>query len=165
MQLAKQFGIRGFASPAGGCLLTCQESAAKIRDVLENNENASLKDMKIVRIGRHFRFGNSRIIVGRNFEDNQKLMKLKSPEDYFFEAEEKIPSPITLLQGDKSEKAIETAAKLTGYYSDGSGKKITIRFGKEKLENSIKPETINETEVNALRITWKKPINTKKYRH
>jgi len=47
-----------------------------------------MKDMPILRIGRHFRLGKSKIIVGRNFQENTQLLKLKSEDDYFFEAQE-----------------------------------------------------------------------------
>lgn len=155
LQLAKQFRIKGFSSPSGGCLLTCRESAAKIRDILLNKKDASMKDMPILKIGRHFRFGGSKIIVGRNFQENMLLMKMKSSDDYFFEAREDIPSPITILQGDKTEKAIEIAAQLTAYYSDSGRRKAIIKYGQEKLEKSLKPNSISETEIEKLRINWR----------
>ena len=155
--LAKQFRIRGFSSPSGGCLLTCHEFAAKVRDLFEHKENISAADIELLKTGRHFRIGKSKIIVGKNFEENQKLMKMKSAEDWFFEAEDKIPSPITLLQGQKGKAAVEKACQLTGYYSDARGKKVKINYGKEKLDKFMKPKPISEADVIELRIMWKKP--------
>ena len=38
-QLAREFGITRFPSPAGGCLLTCEEYSKKLKDLFENKKN------------------------------------------------------------------------------------------------------------------------------
>jgi len=59
------------------------------------------------------------------------------------------------LQGEKSENSIELAAQLTAYYSDAGKKKAKIKYGKEKLDKSLKPTQILEAEVEKLKIKWK----------
>ncbi|NQE05037.1 tRNA sulfurtransferase [ANME-1 cluster archaeon GoMg1] len=111
--LVKKFGLQDdYPSPAGGCLLTYKEFASKLRDLFKHKEKVTKREVRLLKIGRHFRFAASKIIVGRNEEENKLLLGLQSPEDYVFE----VPgygSPITILEGAKSKEAIELAAKLT----------------------------------------------------
>lgn len=153
--LAKSMGIRNFQSPAGGCLLTHREYSAKVRDLIENEKKVTKKDIELLRIGRHFRAGKAKIIVGRNLEDNQKLLAMKAPGDYFMEAQDDIPSPITLVRGKAVGKELETAAKLTAFYSDAKIKIVKINYGKQRLEKQIKIKVPDSHEVDGFRIVWK----------
>jgi tRNA-specific 2-thiouridylase len=155
MILVKQLGLRRFQSPGGGCLLTCREYAAKVKDTFDHNEKISKDDMDILRIGRHFRLGDVKIIVGKNYQENMELLKRKKKDEYYFEAEDKIPSPITIVQGNPGKNGIETAAQLTAFYSDAKSKTVKIRYGKEKLEKEIKIKIPDERGVEKLRIIWK----------
>jgi hypothetical protein len=85
-----------------------------------------MRDVRVLKIGRHFRFGSSKIIVGRNEAENTLLLDLKNTEDYVFEVPD-YGSPITILEGEKSKEAIEVAAKLTARYSDVAAK-LTARY-------------------------------------
>ncbi len=151
LALAKVFGITEYQSPAGGCLLTYKEFAAKLRDLLQNKKRISMADLELLKVGRHFRLGENKIIVGRNKEENERLLKLKGINDYFFEAQG-CGSPTTLLQGPKKRQAIEKAAQLTAYYSDQKTGKVHVKYGREKLEKSIMVERPNKEEVEQLRI-------------
>ena len=130
LKLAKKFKIKDVPTPGGGCLLTEKQFGVKVKDLLKNNKKATVLDFKLLKFGRHFRFGDNKIIVGRNEEENKKLLGMKSVSDFVFEVID-IPSPITLLQGPKTKKAIELAAKLTGFYSDCKEDKVQVRYGKE----------------------------------
>ncbi|MEM3783990.1 MAG: hypothetical protein QXY88_03035 [Candidatus Bathyarchaeia archaeon] len=149
--LAKEFGITDYPCPAGGCLLTYKEFAAKLRDLFKHKKLISLMDVQLLKVGRHFRFGKNKIIVGRNKEENEKLLRLKAQSDYFFEAQG-CGSPITLLQGPKIKQAIEKAAQLTAYYSDQKTGKVRVKYGREKLEKSVFVERPSIEEVEQLRI-------------
>ena len=39
LQLAERYGIQGFSTPAGGCLLTDKNFAEKLRDLFQDQEN------------------------------------------------------------------------------------------------------------------------------
>ncbi|MBS7615641.1 tRNA 4-thiouridine(8) synthase ThiI [Candidatus Bathyarchaeota archaeon] len=149
--LAKEFGIKEYQSPAGGCLLTYKEFSAKLRDLFQHCEEVSLRDVQLLKIGRHFRLGENKIIVGRNENENKLLIKLKAESDYFFEVQG-CGSPITLLQGPKTREAIEKAAQLTAYYSDQKTGEVTVKYGLEKLEKTITVNIPNKEEVEQLRI-------------
>ncbi len=152
-ELAKEYGITVFPSPAGGCLLTCEEYSKKLRDLFENKKRTSMADVVLLREGRHFRLGKNKIIVGRNEAENKFLLANKIRSDYFFELSE-IVGPTTLLQGPKTEVAIETAAKLTAFYSDAKFGKVTVKFGQRTSNKTIKVELPQRADVEKLRVGY-----------
>jgi tRNA U34 2-thiouridine synthase MnmA/TrmU len=151
LALARAYGITEYQSPSGGCLLTYKEFAAKLRDLLTHRKRVSMADLELLKVGRHFRLSDNKIIVGRSREENEMLLRLKGRNDYFFEAQG-CGSPITLLQGPKTRQAIEKAAQLTAYYSDQKTGKVHIKYGRTKLEKSIFVNIPSEMEVEKLRI-------------
>ncbi|MFH0748533.1 MAG: hypothetical protein V1915_01220 [Candidatus Bathyarchaeota archaeon] len=136
IQLVEAYGITDYPCPSGGCLLTYREYANKLRDLFEHRTKVSLRDVQLLRVGRHFRYGDNKIVVGRNESENKILLKLKAENDYYFEAQIR-ESPITLLQGRKTKEALEKAAHLTAYYSDQKTGEVQVRFGKERLGKSL----------------------------
>jgi tRNA U34 2-thiouridine synthase MnmA/TrmU len=151
-QLAKEFGITSYPSPAGGCLLTCEEYSKKLWDLFEHQKNVSVTDVALLRFGRHFRLGKNKIIVGRNESENKMLRSLKGKDGYYFELPD-IVGPITLLQGTKNKEAVQVAAQLTAFYSDAKTEKVKVNYGKESLDRSmlvVRPT--NREEVDRLRV-------------
>jgi len=117
MELAAEFGLTDYPSPAGGCLLTDPEYAHKLKDLLDHDAEASYTDINLLRAGRHFRFSpQTKIIVGRHQEDNQKIEMMAEPGDLFCEVKN-TGSPITLIRGVDSEEARRMACALTARYS------------------------------------------------
>ena len=151
IQLAKDLSLRGYPCPAGGCLLTYKEFAAKVRDLLIHKKQVTVEDINLLKIGRHFRFGKNKIVVGRNEAENRQLMRLKGKSDYCFEVPD-CGSPIALLQGRKTKAAVEKAAALALRYSDLKGGEAKVNFGREKMDASIIVSAANYMEVEELRI-------------
>jgi len=154
-QLAKEFGITVFPSPAGGCLLTCEEYAKKLCDLFEFKKFVSVADVELLRFGRHFRFGVNKIVVGRNEVENKVLMSSKGRGDYCFELPD-IVGPITILQGVKSRVAVECAAQLTAFYSDAKTEKVKVSYGRGVLDKSLTVLVPTREEVDNLRVGQKK---------
>jgi tRNA U34 2-thiouridine synthase MnmA/TrmU len=150
-QLAKDFGITTYPSPAGGCLLTCEEYSKKLQDLFEHKKSVSAADAVLLRIGRHFRLGENKIIVGRNEVENKFLTSRKTKNEFIFELPD-IVGPTTILQGPKTKKAIETAARLTAFYSDAKLDKVKATFGKESLDKSLVVAIPDRADVDKLRI-------------
>ena len=151
IELAREFGITKYPAPAGGCLLTCKEFANRLRDLFRHEKRCSMADVSLLKIGRHFRFGRNKIIVGRNETENKGLALKKARNDYCFEVPD-VGSPTTILQGPKTKIAIETAAKLTAFYSDTESNCATVNFGRERLEKSATVSIPNKAEVESYRI-------------
>jgi len=151
LELAKSYNISDYPCPAGGCLLTYKEFASKVRDLFEHKKKIKMKDILLLKIGRHFRFKKNKIIVGRNENENKQLQDLKNGNDYRFEVPD-CGSPITLLQGPKTEEAIETAAALTAQYSDSEENETVVKFGMEKMNRSITVSKLSDKAIEKLRI-------------
>jgi tRNA-uridine 2-sulfurtransferase len=152
-ELAREYGITTFPSPAGGCLLTCEEYSKKLRDLFENKKRISTSDITLLRVGRHFRFGKNKIIVGRNEGENKFLVANKLPADYTFELLD-VMGPTCLLQGPKTKAAIAIAAKLTASYSDVKSSEATVKYGKETPKRAVTVALPQKTEVERLRVGY-----------
>jgi len=154
IQLARSFGLSDYPSPAGGCLLTDREFAAKMRDLFKHKRTVRLNDISLLKLGRHFRLGSNKIIVGRNEIENRSLLGLKAPSDYYFEVPS-YGSPITILQGRKSSEAIRMAASLTARYSDAIGESVQVAYGTDRPKKTLTVAPLPNEYVDRLRIAWK----------
>lgn len=150
-ELARQFGISRYPSPAGGCLLTCEEYSKKLRDLFEHKKRVSAIDIALLRVGRHFRADGNKVIVGRNESENKFLAENKAPSDYYFELPD-IVGPISLLQGPKTRSAVELAARLTACYSDAKGGDVRVNYGKEAFDKTVTVRVASKAEVERLRV-------------
>ncbi len=150
-KLAEEFSIKDYPCPAGGCLLTYEQYANKIRDLFEHKKRVSMADIALLRVGRHFRLGKNKIVVGRDEAENKLLTARKTKSEFYFELPD-IVGPITILQGPKTKEAIETAAKLTAFYSDAKTQKVAVNFGREKLDKSIAVALPSKADVDKLRV-------------
>ncbi len=116
--LAKEFGLTDYPMPAGGCLLTEPNYSFRLRELLNYNPNPSLKELHLLRTGRHFRLSpECKVIVGRDEKDNDKIESLAGEGDYLLSVEN-FGSPITLLTGDGSQDFISLAASICARHSD-----------------------------------------------
>ena len=151
IKLAKELEVFQYPCPSGGCLLTYKEFAAKVRDLFNHKKRVVESDIALLKIGRHFRSGLNKIIVGRNHQENQRLLTIKKITDYYFEVPD-CGSPITILQGRKTQKSIEVSASLTAYYSDNSNPAIIVNYGRQKLDKTICVTKPIYSEIKKLRI-------------
>ncbi len=115
IQLADVFQIKDYPCSAGGCLLTDPEFAHRMRDLV-NTCDANINDVNLLKAGRHFRLDQqTKVIVGRNEEDNTRLDSLSKEGDYLLTLVD-MPGPLTLLRGKITEEKIQTAARITARY-------------------------------------------------
>lgn len=154
LKLADKLGIQDFACPAGGCLLTDKEFSAKLRDLFAHKKKLAWRDIVLLKVGRHFRFKRSKIIVGRNERENNLLLVFKQKRDYMF----KVPewgSPITILQGEKSPKAIQLAARLTARYSDCKEEVVSVKYGLKSFFRTIQVNNLTNEELERIKKLYK----------
>lgn len=117
MELAKEFGLEDYPSPASGCLLTDVGYSNRLRDLLAHNQRLNFDDINLLRVGRHFRLDSqTKVIVGRNELDNNYMDAHKKDNHYRLEVMDG-GSPVTLLIGNASEENLTKAALLTARYS------------------------------------------------
>lgn len=118
MQMADDFGIKNYAPPAGGCLLTDAIFTRRLRDLFSHEEDRQIRDIELLKYGRHFRVSDDcKIIVGRNKADNNALQTLVREEDLvLFMAN--FPGPQVIVPYGADESVMNTAASLCVRYSD-----------------------------------------------
>ena len=151
IEMTREFNITNYPCSAGGCLLTDKEFAKKLKDLFQHKKRINAKDVNLLKIGRHFRLGENKIIVGRNETENKILLEYKQRGDFYFEVPN-CGSPITILKGPKTKAAIENAARLTAFHSDKKSGNTQVSFGQSSLERKITVFVPSLTEVNALRV-------------
>jgi tRNA-uridine 2-sulfurtransferase len=119
MALAEEYGLKEYPSPAGGCLLTDPIYAHRLKDLLTNDPSPSFRDIALLKTGRHFRFSpDCKIIIGRDKDENMEIESLSAESDFLLKVEGH-GSPLTLVNGQVSDEALNVAASLCARYSDG----------------------------------------------
>lgn len=146
IQLADVFQIKDYPCSAGGCLLTDPEFANRMRDLV-NTGDANVNDVNLLKVGRHFRLdNNTKAIVGRNEEDNERINTLCREGDLLLTLVD-MKGPFTLIRGELTEEKILTAAR------------ITARYGKSQLLPSVKVSVKKINDEASVRIVEVAPIS------
>lgn len=151
MALAAEWGIDDYASPAGGCLLTFSNYVEKLRDLLAHDPNPSVTDLRLLKVGRHFRIGESRILVGKNLSDNQKLRELAEPGDAILRVDS-VSSPSTLIRGPINAEVLQFAAMATARYSDSDALPVAVSCRQNETESAIMVHEIQPSEIDKVRV-------------
>jgi tRNA U34 2-thiouridine synthase MnmA/TrmU len=142
MTLAKELGIVEYPNPAGGCLLTEPRFADRLREHLEHEKRLTAFDVGLLRIGRHFRVGNTKVIVGRNEEENEKLLSIAKMNSGLSTLEVKdYMGPVTVIVGEADTETIKKAAAITVRYSDAS-KDASVALGYDGVDGKKDIEAI-----------------------
>ena len=138
IELAESYGIGGYPSPAGGCLLTAKEFSRKVKDLLDYNA-MSMHDVELLKVGRHFRLNaETKLIVGRDKRENQRIEELAQASDYIFRPT-KANGPSALLRGKYDAEKTTLAAEIVARYCDGNEATYDIVF---RLQSSGKSEIL-----------------------
>jgi tRNA U34 2-thiouridine synthase MnmA/TrmU len=130
IELAKEFKIKFYPTPAGGCLLTDPEFGKRLKELLKNYPKFDGNDVELLKLGRHFWEGKAKIVVGRNHQENLKIEKLAQKKDILIEMKN-YPGPTTLIRsygGKISKEILEKAKNLTKFYSKKARDKKDVEF-------------------------------------
>lgn len=117
LELAEKFGVEDYSSPAGGCLLTDPNYAARVKDMMKFKIPMTENEMFLLRLGRQFRLTNRcKLVVGRDEPDNDAIEELVLPDDFVLEVKD-AGSPVAILRGEITENEIAVAASIVAGYS------------------------------------------------
>jgi tRNA U34 2-thiouridine synthase MnmA/TrmU len=117
IELADKLGIKDYPCPAGGCRLTDPHFAKRIKESFEHEEE-TIKDIQLLKYGRHFRLkSGAKVIVGRNEKENKILKEFQDENDIVMEVIG-VGSPIVLLKKNSGKNDIKKAAAICIRYSD-----------------------------------------------
>ncbi|MGG7048959.1 MULTISPECIES: argininosuccinate synthase domain-containing protein [unclassified Campylobacter] len=122
LALAAKFGWgeNDFATPGGGCLLTIESFAVKIKEYLKFDDNMRDIDVTWLKLGRHLRLKNgAKLIIGRDESDNNAL--LANPNDKFhainFDPKDDIVGAKSFLSVGADDEDTNFAARLALAYT------------------------------------------------
>jgi predicted ribosome quality control (RQC) complex YloA/Tae2 family protein len=92
--------------------------------------------------------------VGRNEEENHRILTLARGGDILFEVKG-CGSPITLLRGEASWEEIRLAAAITARYSDAKGwSEVPVHYGESYADSNrtIRVSPLEEEEIAKIRV-------------
>jgi tRNA-specific 2-thiouridylase len=102
--LAKTLGIEEYEQPAGGCILTNPQFAARVRALLKFRkiEEIHITDYQLLRLGRHFWLNSGlHCIVGRNEQENVTLERFREGRAAI--EPKQIPGPLVLAETQRQD--------------------------------------------------------------
>jgi tRNA-specific 2-thiouridylase len=144
MELAREWGIARYKSPAGGCLLTDPGFSHKLRHLMQELDEYDRDDLELLRTGRHFWHGRHRLVLGRDDRENGILERLALPTDHLLRERDR-PGPVALLRLQPRDavpdaELLEQAAMLLGRYGKGKA-----AIGSEEMTR-VEPGEIDRSE-------------------
>ncbi len=153
IDLAGKFRLIHYPAPAGGCLLTEPIFAHKLKDLLTHNPEPSVRDINLLKIGRHFRFSPvCKIIVGRDQKENEIIEALAGNSDCLITIKG-YGSPTTLVSGALTNEALRIAASLCARYSDAKDPSdVQARVITRNSTQGIRVSRASNEIIDALRI-------------
>jgi tRNA-specific 2-thiouridylase len=129
--LAKDRGINDYQCPAGGCLLTNDMFAARLRGYLDHTKNPDIADMRLLRIGRHsYTDKGEWLISARDEEEGLKLESTRRTDAVLL-LPENFSAPVVLVVGTDRNAGL---AKMLEYTNKKIPPDAVIRVRKNDRE-------------------------------
>ncbi len=151
LALAQDYGLVEFGTPAGGCLLTERGFSVKLRELFEMG-NFDLRDVRLLKLGRHFRIGTVKMVLGRNEEENRKIKEMRRDGDVLLSAEH-FPGPVALVCGGAAEEVLRQGAGICVAFSDVQGSEEMPELLLEgKYEARIRPPLLTRAQIREFAI-------------
>lgn len=151
LELARSYGLTEFAPPGGGCVLTEKGYVQRLKDLLERG-HFDRRDLRLLRLGRHFRLGSAKLIVGRNRQENQQIREWAREEDILLCAQH-LPGPLALLCGEASPEQLIRAAAICASFADPPREEGFIEIMVEGRERGrVRVPRLSREEIQQLRI-------------
>jgi len=155
IKMAKDFGIKEYPSPAGGCLLTDKIFSDRLKDLMNVQKIFSKRELNFLKTGRHFRLDSkTKAIVGRSKDDNEKLLQFSNKKKDILLKHSRLPGPDVILTGNFTPKNIQTAAMICAAYTkSGLNETADIKIKKNEIEDIISVNTVKASEFRPLMIS------------
>ncbi|OGF22985.1 hypothetical protein A3D45_02830 [Candidatus Falkowbacteria bacterium RIFCSPHIGHO2_02_FULL_42_9] len=140
LALVKKYGIKEFASPGGGCLLTDPVFSEKLMKLFEYWPDGDGLDIQLLKYGRLFWLKDREekdvlLIVGRDQEDNEQLEKLVRPGDVLIKFAPLVAGPTSLIRSKKLEVRIKN--EMQEIEAPEELKMSELKLGESKSQEEI----------------------------
>ena len=155
LELARQYGLSDYPTPAGGCRLTDPNFSKRFRDLFDHSDEVCIRDVELLKLGRHFRLSDEvKVVMGRNEDENGRLLALARPGDTHLVVIGP-PGPDVLIPTSRgvTHSHIELAARLTVSYADvPQAESATVRVTREGKSHDLTLQAIPRDEAQKLLI-------------
>lgn len=116
-----------FSCPGGGCLLTDPIFARKLKDMFDHQPDYTMRDIALLKIGRHFRLGKAtKVILGKNQEENNRLTAFHEPPSLLL-TPIGFKGPVGLMIGTMHDDIMRYAVNLMAFYGKCSASPVTVK--------------------------------------
>jgi tRNA U34 2-thiouridine synthase MnmA/TrmU len=138
MELARQYHITDYLTPAGGCLLTDPIFARRLADLFQHQDPIQVRDIELLKVGRHLRLSPEvKVVVGRRAQDNERIAKLVAAGDDLLKVEDH-PGPLCLIPYGGQLEDVRQAAAICVRYSDApQDAMVSVIWSREGEEKRI----------------------------
>ena len=118
-ELAERYGIGDYPQPGGGCMLTKEGFANRLKELFRAYPNADVRCVELLKWGRIFRLPQGSILIaGRHKSDNSRLDALAKEMDVQLKTVDR-PGPTGLIPAtDNPLQDLEAAALIVASYAD-----------------------------------------------
>ena len=154
IKIAREFEVEDYPCSSGGCLLTDQNFGRRLKDYFNHSERNVWSEMKLLQIGRHFRVSSDlKVIVGRDEDDNKKLLAFKGNGDTFFQAAG-FSGPAALAKGELTEEDRELIGSIILRYGKvKDNEKPSVEYQNGSLSRNLTVTAqIEESVLDSMRI-------------
>ncbi|MCL7487649.1 MAG: 7-cyano-7-deazaguanine synthase [Desulfobulbaceae bacterium] len=158
IELAGQFGITDYPSPAGGCILTDVNLGARIENFYQGRLRISsggfdADDIRLLLVGRQFRLpGGQWFVLGRDEKENERLLELAGEGDAILYMRER-PGPTGLLRMGRNSAGTGALANETIMQAAG----LVVRYGR-KVDGRVMPAEVSFTQRNVKKSFVAEPL-------
>jgi hypothetical protein len=152
LELAAKYGIKSFSAPAGGCLLTFEDFARKLDDLIRHDQ-LGRHELELLKIGRHFRLSPAVFLaMGKSDGENEQLGALAAADDLVLTT--LISGPLAVVRGPATEAEIELAVALMGRYMKGveAGVTVVLSHGQGGPEREVRAMPLSVVAAERYRI-------------
>ena len=152
MELAAQFGLSDYPSPAGGCLLTDPGYSNRLKDLLDHEVKLTVNNLHLLKFGRHMRLdSNTKIIVGRTKQDNENILRYFDPQQDMVVKVNGFPGPTVLIPGGTSKEMVFLSGAVCAGYSKAPG------------SNPVKVQVAHKGQVERITVLSISPADAKRF--
>jgi len=144
MELARHYGIHRYPQPGGGCLLTKEGFAGKLRRLMSFDAAPALHRVESLKWGRLFRISSASLLVaGRDRKDNGMLRSLAGEEEVVLHVPGyRGPTGLLMVSEREWEEDGRKAGRIVAAFSDiPRGARVRVQWRKEGETGSLEVVT------------------------
>ena len=138
IELAKKYGLTDWESPAGGCLLTYAGFSKKLREQLDHDPDTPERDLRLLKVGRHFRLpSGEKLVMGKNMDNNETIESSLTDNDIVL-SPVTLAGPTAIIPNAKSDEDITLASRiLLRYCKNVEESEVLICWPTQNISRTI----------------------------